>query len=637
MASRHPAPLLLASALAAGRAAGLLQRLPDDGVRERLADSISNLTFAPEDEYDIPYEILLTRGEFANMGAEMAREYMLASEIAAEKNRQNQRESVAECLPGMRAGVAKGLLEVFNREYKPRVMAAFSGVSESAYFTVSDSRFQDMFRNFLVHAHQLSCASSDRIVVVNAALDKESFQECNSLDIVQPTNVVPGTKSSFTLRCIDLSGWLPQKILQHSDQPNFQPWSCAYNMLLWTKPQIALAAVEAANHPVMMIDTDVILHQNLLSLAQTTLARCNTCVAITGCEYMSDNKPNTGTVYTHKAGLPLLREWANADTIFMNAKEGDQSALQSLMSSNSSLRARMRVFSLAELGECGIAGSHATHYNCLTDKRDHMIKSGHWDTRMYHMHAQLRCRLPTEPVQVEADTGAPQGTDLPMPKRSKIVGGKRAGEAAGLALVLPAGHRQLKFTSAASCERPSCVTNPARLAIDGLVSTIAHVSELGNWTGDLGTVMQVARVEITFDSCTCSPKDSMLLEVSFDGVTWRDYGSLGDMLVWEGSRLVAFEHKLNARYLRVRPSATYTSIPHRSDQRFSLREVEAFGTSHLVEEDAVPAEQARQNAVVQREEAVEELSLARRLFRRAKDAAQDVRRAGGTSGRAAWR
>jgi len=630
MASRHAPPrlLLLSALLAAGRAFGLLQRLPNDEWRERLADSISNLTASPEDEYDIPYEILLTRGKFANMGAEMAREFMLASEVAAEKNREQKTESIVECLPEMRAGVASGFLDIFSKEYKPRFVNAFRGVDMPAYFTVSDHRFKEMFRNFLVHAHQLTCASSDRIVVVNAALDKESYQECKGLEsgIVQPTNVVPWTASSFTLRCIDLSGWLPQQLFEHSDQKFFQPWSCAYNMLLWTRPHIAAAAVEAATQPVMMIDTDVILHQNLLNLANTTLQACTDCVAITGREYQSDSKPNTGTVYTDKAGLPLLREWAKADPIFMNAKEGDQSAIQSLMSSNASLRAQLAVFAQAEVGECGIAGSYATHYNCLTGKKEHMMRVGHWDTRVYREPAQLRCRVVGEPVEMEPDTGAPQGTDLPMPKRSRIVGGRKAGEAEGLALVLPAGHRQLKFTSAASCQTWSCVTNPARFATDGLVSTIAHVSQLGNWTGDLGTVMQVGRVEITFDSCMCQPAGSMLIETSFDGVTWRTYGTLGEMKVWEGSRLVAFEHRLNARYIRVRPAATYTAIPHRSDQRFSLREVEAFGTSDLLEDDPLPADEAEKR-----------LSLAKQLLHRASKMAQDVRRAGGTSGRAAWR
>lgn len=629
MASWHPAPLLLVSALlAAGPAVGLRQRLPTDGQRERLADSISNLTASPEDEYDIPYEILLTRGKFANMGAEMAREFMLASEVAAEKNRQSKTESIVECLPEMRAGVANGFLEIFNREYKPRFAATFKGVAVPAYFTVSDHRFKEMFRNFLVHAHQLTCTGPDRIVVVNAALDKESYQECKGLEsgIVQPTNVVPWTASSFALHCIDLSGWLPQQLFEHSDQKFFQPWSCAYNMLLWTRPHIAAAAVEAATQPVMMIDTDVILHQNLLNLADATLQRCSDCVAIMGHEYLSDSKPNTGTLYTHKAGLPLLREWAKADPIFMNAKEGDQSAIQSLMSSNASLRAQLTVFSPAELGECGIAGSHATHYNCLTGKKGHMMRVGDWDTRVYREPPQLRCRLAGEPVEVEPDTGAPEGTDVPMPKRNRIVGGRKAGEADGLALILPAGHRQLRFTSASSCETWSCVTNPARLAIDGLASTIAHVSQLGNWTGDLGTVMQVARVEITFDSCMCQPAGSMVLETSFDGVRWRTSGALGEMKVWEGSRLVAFEQKLNARYIRVRPAATYTAIPHRSDQRFSIREVEAFGTSDLLAEDPLPAEEAEKR-----------LSLAKQLFHRASKVAQDVRRAGATSGRAAWR
>mmetsp|Transcript_121769 Transcript_121769/g.327055 ORF Transcript_121769/g.327055 Transcript_121769/m.327055 type:complete len:612 (-) Transcript_121769:91-1926(-) len=604
--------LLLASALlAAGPAAGL-QRLTDEEDPLALARVIRDEIASPEDEYDIPFEIALTRGQLSD--AEDPTGQLLAN---------SEGQQSAQCEPEKRAKVAEGFLETFNRDYKPRFAAAFKGVKESAYLTVGDWRFKQMFRNFMVHAHNLTCGTSDHIVAVNVGLDKASYNECQAVakGIVQPSNV--GSKGKFELRCIDISGWLPKELFAESAA---QAWSCAYNMVLWTKPHIIQAAVEAAEQPVMMIDTDVILHQNVLKIAPGVLAACKGCIAITGREYASENRQNTGTVYSGKAGLPVLREWARVDPDFLNAKEGDQSAIQSLMSSNASLRAQLAVFAQAEVGECGIAGSYATHYNCLTGKKEHMMRVGHWDTRVYREPAQLRCRVVGEPVEMEPDTGAPQGTDLPMPKRSRIVGGRKAGEAEGLALVLPAGHRQLKFTSAASCQTWSCVTNPARFATDGLVSTIAHVSQLGNWTGDLGTVMQVGRVEITFDSCMCQPAGSMLIETSFDGVTWRTYGTLGEMKVWEGSRLVAFEHRLNARYIRVRPAATYTAIPHRSDQRFSLREVEAFGTSDLLEDDPLPADEAEKR-----------LSLAKQLLHRASKMAQDVRRAGGTSGRAAWR
>ncbi|CAK0810376.1 unnamed protein product, partial [Prorocentrum cordatum] len=140
-------------------------------------------------------------------------------------------------------------------------------------------------------------------------------------------------------------------------------------MVLWTKPHIIQAAVEAAEQPVMMIDTDVILHQNVLKIAPGVLAACKGCVAITGREYASEHRQNTGTVYSGKDGLPLLREWARVDPDFLNAKEGDQSAMQHLMQTDSRLQQQLAVFDLAQVGECGIPGSHATHYNCLTGKK----------------------------------------------------------------------------------------------------------------------------------------------------------------------------------------------------------------------------------------------------------------------------
>mmetsp|Transcript_30276 Transcript_30276/g.84930 ORF Transcript_30276/g.84930 Transcript_30276/m.84930 type:complete len:591 (+) Transcript_30276:64-1836(+) len=551
--------LLLASALlAAGPAAGL-QRLTDEEDPLALARVIREEIASPEDEYDIPYEIALTRGEFDG------------DDPTGQLSANTVGQQSEQCVPEKRAKVAEGFLRTFDKDYKPRFAAAFKGVKESAYLTVGDWRFKQMFRNFMVHAHNLTCGTSDHIVAVNVGLDKASYNECQAVakGIVQPSNV--GSKGKFELRCIDISGWLPKELFAESAA---QAWSCAYNMVLWTKPHIIQAAVEAAEQPVMMIDTDVILHQNVLKIAPGVLAACKGCIAITGREYASENRQNTGTVYSGKAGLPVLREWARVDPDFLNAKEGDQSAMQHLMQTNPDLHSQLAVFNLAEVGECGIPGSHATHYNCLTGKKVNMEMRGHWDTRLYREPAQLRCREPSDPVEVLEDTGATKGTkNLVMPGRHRNIGGREA-----------SGASQLKFQGATSCSTMGCEGNPARHAIDGFVNTVAGVNQLNTWTGDLGKVMQVARVEVTFESCICEAKDSMLLEVSSDSVNWKNYGSVGELTLWEGDREVAFERPLNARYIRLRPSASYTSKPRRNDKFFAIREVEAFGKSELLQE-----------------------------------------------------
>merc|ERR1719373_611098 len=81
----------------------------------------------------------------------------------------------------------------------------------------------------------------------------------------------------------------------------------------------------------------------------------------------------------------------------------------------------------------------------------------------------------------------------------------------------------------------------------------------------------------------------MLLEASKDNATWTGYGSIGELVVWEGMRSVAFERPLNARYLRLRPAARYSSAPRRGDQWFAVREVEAFGLRELAQEQPQPA------------------------------------------------
>jgi len=546
--------------LTAGLAAGLQQRTQGEEDPLALSRVIGGLTASPEDEFDIPYEIALTREEFADNDDP-------TSQLSANSNGPQSEQ----CEPEKRAKVAEGFLQTFDKDYKPRFAAAFKGLKEPAYVTVGDWRFKQMFRNFMVHAHNLTCGSSDHIVAVNVGLDKASYEECQAVakGVVQPTNV--GSKGKFELRCIDLSGWLPKELF---DQSAAQAWSCAYNMLLWTKPHIIVAAVEASPQPVMMIDTDVILHQNVLKIAPGVLAACKGCIAITGREYASEHKQNTGTVYSHKAGLPLLREWARVDPDFLNAKEGDQSAMQNLMQTNSKLQQQLAVFDLARVGECGIPGSHATHYNCLTGKKVNMQLRGHWDTRLYQEPAQLRCRLPSDPVEVLEDTGATKGTkNLAMPGRRMNLGARESN-----------GASQIKFKGANSCSTMACDANPAQMAIDGYVNTVAGVNQGNMWTGDLGKVVQVARVEVTFESCMCEAKDSMFLEVSSNGTTWRNYGSVGELTLWEGNRAVAFERSLNARYFRLRPSSSYSSKPRRNDQWFSLREVQVFGMNELLEE-----------------------------------------------------
>jgi hypothetical protein len=355
----------------------------------------------------------------------------------------------------------------------------------------------------------------------------------------------------------------------------------------------------------MMIDTDVILHQNVLKIAPGVLAACKGCIAITGREYASEHRQNTGTVYSGKAGLPLLREWARVDPDFLNAKEGDQSAMQNLMQTNSNLQQQLAVFDLAQVGECGIPGSHATHYNCLTGKKVNMQMRGHWDTRLYREPAQLRCRLPSDPVEVLEDTGAIKGEkNLAMPSRRMNLGGREAN-----------GASRLKFKGATSCSTMGCDANPAKNAIDGFVNTVAGVNQMNMWTGDLGKVMQVARVEVTFESCLCEAQDSMFLEVSSDGAAWRNYGSVSDVKLWEGNRVVAFERPLNARYLRVRPSASYSARPHRNDQWFSLREVEAFGMSQLLEEVAEKPLSPRERRQQKKNRRERNERKRRRLFR----------------------
>merc|ERR1719188_196991 len=186
-----------------------------------------------------------------------------------------------------------------------------------------------------------------------------------------------GVDDALRLTCISLAAWLPDEYFASDARIG----SCEYNMVLWTKPHILKAAVQASNYPVVLIDTDVIIYKDLLKLGHKLLARNHAKKIITGRE--KNNQANTGTIYaSREVSMPFLEEWTKQDSQCLNGHEGDQSALQHVIQFIPGFREALETFHHKEVGECAIKGKYATHYNCVGRKHIVMESKDDWHEGM---------------------------------------------------------------------------------------------------------------------------------------------------------------------------------------------------------------------------------------------------------------
>merc|ERR1719420_836843 len=86
--------------------------------------------------------------------------------------------------------------------------------------------------------------------VAKVNLDVESYEFC----------VNRAKNSNVKLNCVDLSTWLPNV---NEDQTRIEFGDCKYNLLVWTKPAVLLRAVEARTKGILLLDLDVLIHDDL--------------------------------------------------------------------------------------------------------------------------------------------------------------------------------------------------------------------------------------------------------------------------------------------------------------------------------------------------------------------------------------
>merc|ERR1712032_1750632 len=107
----------------------------------------------------------------------------------------------------------------------------------------------------------MTARENETVIIANVALDADSFRSCEDFRSSQ------SSPSLLQVRCIDLTGWLPSDLFmieaerdpQHNGKlGNLGFGTCAFNYVVWTKPVVFLAAVQANAKGVLMIDTDVL-------------------------------------------------------------------------------------------------------------------------------------------------------------------------------------------------------------------------------------------------------------------------------------------------------------------------------------------------------------------------------------------
>jgi len=132
---------------------------------------------------------------------------------------------------------------------------------------------------------------------------------------------------------VSLSGWLSMGyalFTRFDGTGNGILAGCDRQFVTWTRPLILKAAVQASAHPVMMVETDVLLYKDIRPLGASLLEKStNGATVVAGIE--GSGRANTGTIYATKASLPLLRAWAEQSDRCLNSKDVDKSALQHLV------------------------------------------------------------------------------------------------------------------------------------------------------------------------------------------------------------------------------------------------------------------------------------------------------------------
>lgn len=309
------------------------------------------------------------------------------------------------CRPERRKETAEGFETTWAAKYANRVRREFANATGPSMLTIGDWRSNALFFNFIAHVNRTVLAEGLDFTVVNVALDPKGSKACETIQQLLPTADsealesprgrggrfarrrerrmrAKGPAGKLAVKCVSLEGWLPSEFFVSNNREAGEKGTgtCAYNMIIWTKPHILRAAVESTDHGVLMIDTDVVVHKDIVKEGADRLARSKDGAIVMGTENGVDARVNTGTVFTKKGryALETLDAWIEKDSDFLNDDHGDQAALQAVYNVNHRLRQFTVSFEDA-VGQCARSGTVAIHYNCYDNKLAPMTRKGDWD------------------------------------------------------------------------------------------------------------------------------------------------------------------------------------------------------------------------------------------------------------------
>mmetsp|Transcript_63730 Transcript_63730/g.197322 ORF Transcript_63730/g.197322 Transcript_63730/m.197322 type:complete len:329 (+) Transcript_63730:57-1043(+) len=245
---------------------------------------------------------------------------------------------------------ARAKVDVFRAKYGPRIREAFAAVDGPVYMTVSGGgQHIRTLANYLIHVQQVGIAEGRSTTAVSAMLEQTSLDACRAMK---------SNLGAMTLNCVDVTGWISTK--REAGVLPFQFW--------WSKPVIFELAVESSQHGVLLMDTDIVVYQDLLGYADAAFQEDQSLLLACSAD-MYGFWYNSGTIYATQRSLPLLRLWVEENNCYWGKGYGDQSALNSLISRNLTQlgadSSSVLMMSPHMIGQACHKGSHATHYNCL--------------------------------------------------------------------------------------------------------------------------------------------------------------------------------------------------------------------------------------------------------------------------------
>jgi len=316
------------------------------------------------------------------------------------------------CKPENRASAADALLPFFHEHFADSVRKAFASIGGPAMLTIGDGHSNALFFNFMAHVNRTVVEEKVSLPVVNVALDALGMRGCEAtqkrLAATSPgaggSGLVSRLKRRLSrkqqqpvpgvpvLKCLSLEGFLPSE-LSPTDQVAgvVGTGTCRYNIIIWTKPHILKAALQASSHGVLMIDTDVVVRQDILQESVQRLTEKKGASIVTGIENTRADRINTGTVFMSPAGrmfTEIMDEWISENSNYLSDDHGDQAALQAVFLTNHRLNQFAVTYGDA-VGQCSRPARVATHYNCYANKLAPMKLQGDWDVATQDAREQL--------------------------------------------------------------------------------------------------------------------------------------------------------------------------------------------------------------------------------------------------------